>query len=627
MSIDKGIAPQLPPEALARHIAILGKTGSGKTYAAKGLVERLLSGGRRVCIIDPTAAWWGLRTSADGTGPGFPVVVLGGRHGDAELPPLSGHACGELVCGQPLQIVFDVSSMGVAERGRWFTAFAEAVFRKNVGPLHLVIDEAHMFAPQGATPDPQAAQMLHAANTLASGGRSRGVRLMLITQRPAKLHKDTLTQADALIAMKVMAPQDRKAVEDWIKGAGDKDKASEVLDSLAQLRMGEGWVWAPDCGILGRGMFPRIATFDSSATPGDDAAIVVPSGRAQVDLSAITSSLAIAAEEVKASDPRTMKAEIAKLKEELAKERRTPVRIDAGEMGKAQEQIARLQKQVDEANALVAEYAWMCTQIQAVRDTLDGVSRLEGFKGAGSEGERHGRSAGARLRDRVSSLPAGDQRPGEHKAGIREAAGRRAGVDEATRDDAARDTPAVDLQRLPKGGAPADRAGATRRGGTLEKGPGLILDAIAWWRRLGHTRPLRAQVAAVAGYAPTGGSFARYISTLTSEGLVTGGDGQLSITEAGSKLAAWPDAAPTLAKLHERVLGILDGGPRKILEVLIKAGGDAVGRTAVAEDSGYEPTGGSFARYLSTLSSLGLITYPKRTTVAAAQWLFQEWRA
>jgi uncharacterized protein len=268
----------------------------------------------------------------------------------------------------------------------------------------------------------------------------------------------------------------------------------------------------------------------------------------------------------------------------------------------------------------------MCTQIQAVRDTLHRVIRLEGFNEASFKGERDGWSAGARLRDRVPSLPDVAQRPGEHEAGSREAAGRRAGVDKAAGDDAARQTPAVDLQRLPKGGASADRAGPARREGTLEKGPGLILDAVAWWDALDIPRPSRAQVAAVAGYAPTGGSFARYVSTLSSLGYVTSEGGTLAITNEGLKHAACPDAPPSERELHQRVFGVLEGGPRKILDVLIKAGGSAVGRTAVAEDSGYEPTGGSFARYLSTLSSLGLIWYPKRTTVAAASWLFQEGR-
>jgi hypothetical protein len=40
-------------------IAILGKKGRGKSYAAKGLVERVL-------VLDPLGHWWGLKVSANG---------------------------------------------------------------------------------------------------------------------------------------------------------------------------------------------------------------------------------------------------------------------------------------------------------------------------------------------------------------------------------------------------------------------------------------------------------------------------------------------------------------------------------------------------------------------------------
>jgi DNA helicase HerA-like ATPase len=50
---------------------VLAKTGAGKTYMAKGIVERLLGQKRRVCIIDPKNAWWGLKSSADGKSPAF----------------------------------------------------------------------------------------------------------------------------------------------------------------------------------------------------------------------------------------------------------------------------------------------------------------------------------------------------------------------------------------------------------------------------------------------------------------------------------------------------------------------------------------------------------------------------
>ena len=42
-------------------IAIVGTAGSGKTYAAKGFVERLIETGAHVTIVDPLGVWRGLR--------------------------------------------------------------------------------------------------------------------------------------------------------------------------------------------------------------------------------------------------------------------------------------------------------------------------------------------------------------------------------------------------------------------------------------------------------------------------------------------------------------------------------------------------------------------------------------
>src|ERR1700678_743245 len=66
---------------LEQHIAILGKTGSGKSYAAKGFAELLLAKHRRLCVIDPTGVWWGLRADSTGKKPGFPIYLFGREHG------------------------------------------------------------------------------------------------------------------------------------------------------------------------------------------------------------------------------------------------------------------------------------------------------------------------------------------------------------------------------------------------------------------------------------------------------------------------------------------------------------------------------------------------------------------
>ena len=48
------------------------------------------------------------------------------------------------------------------------------------------------------------------------------------------------------------------------------------MASLSRLQRGEGWVWAPDPGILARETFPAIATFDSMRAPEHGDAIPAP---------------------------------------------------------------------------------------------------------------------------------------------------------------------------------------------------------------------------------------------------------------------------------------------------------------------------------------------------------------
>jgi hypothetical protein len=309
---------KIPEAAQQQHIAVLGKTGSGKTFAIKGIVEHWLTSEQRVGIVDPTGAWWGLRSSKDGKGAGFPILVLGGDRGDLPLPALGGAAVARLLAEQGVNLVADTTLLTVGERTRWFTDFASTLYRANRGPLHLVIDEAHNFAPQGKVPDPDTGKMLHAANSLASGGRSRGIRLAMITQRPQKLHKDTLTSADTLIAMRVLAPHDRDAVKAWIDGCGDPAQGKEVLATLANMQRGEGWVWYPEGGFLERMKFPSIRTFDSSATPTDGGIVKAPKGAAEIDLTEIKAALAEAVKEAEANDPKILRGKIRDLEKQLA---------------------------------------------------------------------------------------------------------------------------------------------------------------------------------------------------------------------------------------------------------------------------------------------------------------------
>lgn len=258
----------LPLEVMNTHVAIVGKTGSGKTYAAKGLVERMLDDNRRVVILDPTGAWWGLRSRIDREGLAeYPVPIIGGEHGDVPLKEEDAGPLARWLCTSKSSAVIDVSELGMGERHRFVEHFAEHLYAVNKGIIHLIVDEADEFVPQNPLPDTR--RMLSNMDRIVRRGRVKGFRVTLITQRPAVLHKNVLTQANTLIAMKLMAPQDRKAIEAWILGQGDTAEGKKVLDTLAKLKVGEGWVWSPDLEILERHTFGKNFTYDSSKAPDE----------------------------------------------------------------------------------------------------------------------------------------------------------------------------------------------------------------------------------------------------------------------------------------------------------------------------------------------------------------------
>jgi len=281
----------LPLSALDERLAIVGTSGSGKTYAAKGLIERVMAGGGRVCVVDPLGVWWGLGRGVDGAAAPFPVAVFGGAHADVPLDPGMGGALGRLIGSQPMACVVDVSDFGSgAARRSFMTAFTEALYAANTEPLHLVLDEADLWAPQRIQPDGQ--DLLQRVEEIVRRGRVRGFVPWLITQRPAVLHKDVLSQADILVSMKLTASQDRAAVGRWIEGQADRAQGRRILGALPQLRRGEGWVWAPGERVLARVAFPVIRTLDSSQTPRRREQPGIPRTLAPVDRVAIGRALA-----------------------------------------------------------------------------------------------------------------------------------------------------------------------------------------------------------------------------------------------------------------------------------------------------------------------------------------------
>src|SRR5581483_8063656 len=356
----------LPDESVTQTFGVLAKRGVGKTYTASVLAEELVGAGHQVVVLDPLDAWWGLRSSADGNAPGLPVYVFGDEHGDLPLDAATGALIADVVVERAASVVLSLRHLSKAAQRRFVADFAERLYhRKGEAqyrtPLHLVIDEADAFAPQRVMAD--TARMLGAIDDCVRRGRSSGIRVTLITQRAASLNKDVLTQCEVLVALRTIAPQDRKAIDEWIAAHDSEGRREEFMASLASLGVGEAWVWSP--GWLD--VFERIRvrarrTFDSSSTPKAGAKAQPPQARAVVDLDALRERMASVVAQAEANDPKKLRAKIMQLERELAAAREAPP-APADHDAK----VARLELLIDEKERELA-------QLQRVRESVTALT-------------------------------------------------------------------------------------------------------------------------------------------------------------------------------------------------------------------------------------------------------------
>lgn len=333
LQISKDIA--LPIEAVTQTFAILAKRRVGKTYTASVLAEEFVAANLPFVVLDPTGAWWGLRSGKTGTPKGgLNVYVIGGERG-IPLEPTAGKVIAEQVAEYPAFYVIDVSQFeSNAAQDRFATDFAERLYRakeKHREPMHLFIDEADAFIPQRPMPGQQ--RMLGAFEALVRRGGIRGIGVTLISQRPAVVNKNVLTQTECLIVLQTTSPQDQDAIDEWVKRNGTDEKRKIFMSSLASLQKGEAWIWSPAwLEVFQKILIRERSTFNSSATPkAGEGPIIVPK-LASVDLDRLSEQIKATIEKAKANDPDALRKRIRELENKI----RT-VKVDESVVTKAME--------------------------------------------------------------------------------------------------------------------------------------------------------------------------------------------------------------------------------------------------------------------------------------------------
>ena len=580
----------LPLDLVVQKTAILARSGAGKTTAATVVVEELLDARQQVVVLDPPGAWWGLRSSADGKRPGYPVVVLGGIHGDLPLEPAAGAVVANLVIDQSLSAVLDLSEFTDGELARFVSTFAQRLYaRKNEhrDPMLLVLEEADELAPQNIAARERGeggqAVMLHHVERIAKRGRMRGIGFLAITQRSAALNKHVLSQVEVLIAMQTTAPQDIAAIREWVRDKGDPQGERELLEAIARLPIGTGYIWSPSwLRMFRRVSFRTRGTFDSSATPEPGKRQTAPKTLADVDLEQLRQQLAAIIEKAQADDPRELRRRIAELERQL-RERPTAE--------------PRVEIRTERVEVPVLSDA----QIEALQEL---ARRLE-------EDNSAARALLSEVRDAVAmagAAPAPVALPHERQP----------------RQPVARIDPVPRAHRRPPPHSPAPRPEQPSVDG-ISAPQQRILDALASFAAAGLADVARSNVAVFAGQSSASSGFANNLGALRSRGLIDyPSGGRVVLTDAGHALAAPTEPIRSLEELHEAWQRKLSAPQWRILQALIAVYPKAVSRGWLADESGQSASSSGYANNLGALRSLGLLDYPASGMVAATELLFPQ---
>lgn len=246
-------------ELIGTSVAVLGMTGSGKSNSAARLAEQSLSNGVPLCIMDIAGEYWGLKER-------FALVVAGqSAHVDITIEtPDQAAALAHWSLSERVSVVFDISGYRPLKlRPVMVNAYLTAIFEASITlrrPYQIILEEAHNYVPQST---PTAASEI--VTTIATEGRKNGLSLVVVSQRPARIDKDVLSQAGIRLLHRVFDTNDVKAYQSVIP-----ESPAWVKDKAMALETGQAILVYPQkriCAIVN--VLPR-ETYHGGATPGMD---------------------------------------------------------------------------------------------------------------------------------------------------------------------------------------------------------------------------------------------------------------------------------------------------------------------------------------------------------------------
>lgn len=233
MKIDEfSLLPLKADDFLGQSVAVLGIKGSGKSNTAAVLAEELLTANVPLCIVDVAGEYAGLKERFEifSVGCSLQPETL-----DAKLSVERSAAAARRSYERGVSVILDVSGYSRQAREYFLAEYMTTVWNLAQTlrhPYTLFLEEAHNYIPQSGQ-----TAVTNVLTDIACEGRKRGLGIVMIGQRSARIDKNVLAQADILFLHRVRHPADMSVYYDLIPRERKK-----VQDMVARLKVGDAIV-------------------------------------------------------------------------------------------------------------------------------------------------------------------------------------------------------------------------------------------------------------------------------------------------------------------------------------------------------------------------------------------------
>ncbi len=210
-------------------LLVQANSGGGKSWLLRRLLEQS-HGKVQQIVIDLEGEFSTLREKYD--------YILAAKEGDTAAEPRSAALLARRLLELNVSAIIDLYELSHQERKRFVRLFLIAMINAPKGLWHpclVIVDEAHVFAPQTGQ-----SEAMEAVIDLATRGRKRGYCAVLATQRLSKLHKDAVAEMNNKLIGRTGLDIDRKRAAEEL-GFTTKEDAI----SLRNLAPGEFYAFGP----------------------------------------------------------------------------------------------------------------------------------------------------------------------------------------------------------------------------------------------------------------------------------------------------------------------------------------------------------------------------------------------